>query len=66
VGVGHDAGALAGARHPGLVEDQHHRTRAEAAVVGVEVERQASERRRLGDAGVVGEVADGAPCRRCS
>ena len=60
----HDARGLAGARHPRLVEDQHRPTGPETAVVGVEVERQPRERRRLGDPGLLGELADGASRRR--
>ena len=64
VGVRHDPGGLAGARHPRLVEDQHRPTRPEAAVVGVEVERQARQRPRLADAGLLGELAHRASRRR--
>ena len=63
-GVRHDARGLAGARHPGLVEDQHRRAAPEAARVGVEVEREARERPRLRDAGLLGELAHPASRRR--
>ena len=60
----HHARGFAGARHAGLVEDQHRRPGPEAAPVGVEVEREARERPRLRDAGLLGELAHPASGRR--
>jgi hypothetical protein len=61
VGVRHDAGGLARAGHPGLVEDQDRRTRPETAPIHGEVEDQPRQRECLADTGLLAELPDRSP-----